>query len=89
MVVLTPRFGDRFSTIALSIPHQSVYVVTGVNVEMLCCLTKLSHPLRAQISAQASPASTDQMVDSTRLTSDHVGSDDEVKAAQWLFDSSE
>ena len=50
IVVLTPRFGDRFSTIALSIPYQELYVVAGVNVEMLCGIAELSTPLIDQIA---------------------------------------
>jgi hypothetical protein len=50
IVVLTPRFGDRFSTIALSIPYQELYVVAGVNVEMLCGIAELSTPLVDQIA---------------------------------------
>lgn len=81
VVVLTPRFGDRFSTIALSIPYDSLYVVAGVNVEMLCCLTKLSPPLRAQITTLAPPdAPTAQTVDPAHLSLDQMSDDEDLKA---------
>ena len=49
-VILTPRFGDRFSTIALSMPKpEYVYVISGVNVEMLCGIRELSPAITSQI----------------------------------------
>ena len=49
-VILTPRFGDRFSTIALSMPKpEHVHVVSGVNVEMLCGIRELSPAITSQI----------------------------------------
>lgn len=37
-LILTPQFGDRFSTIALSIPHAELYLLSGINVELLSLL---------------------------------------------------
>ena len=41
-LVLTPQFGDRYTTIALSIPIQELHVISGVNVQTLFLLR--SHP---------------------------------------------
>lgn len=49
-VILTPRFGDRFSTIALSMPRSHVYVISGVNVEMLCGISQVSQTIRSKIA---------------------------------------
>ena len=41
-LILTPQFGDRYTTIALSIPIQELYVISGVNVQTLFLLH--THP---------------------------------------------
>lgn len=38
ILILTPQMGGRYSTVALSIPRQEIYVISGVNVDMLSCL---------------------------------------------------
>lgn len=50
ILILTPQMGDRFSTIALSIPRHAIYVVAGVNVEMLSSLRTLSPTLKDHIT---------------------------------------
>ncbi len=41
-LVLTPLFGDRYTTIALSIPYDELFVISGVSVPTLSLLH--SHP---------------------------------------------
>ena len=41
-LILTPQFGDRYTTIALSIPITEIYVISGVNVQTLFLLH--THP---------------------------------------------
>lgn len=41
-LILTPQFGDRYTTIALSVPIQELYVISGVNVQTLTLLH--THP---------------------------------------------
>ena len=38
VLILTPQFGDRYTTIALSIPIQELFVISGVNVQTLYLL---------------------------------------------------
>ena len=38
IMILCPEMGDRYSTIALSIPKKELYVMTGMNVSMLSAL---------------------------------------------------
>ena len=42
VLILTPQFGDRYTTIALSIPIQELFVISGVNVQTLYLLH--AHP---------------------------------------------
>ena len=49
IIIFTPQLGDRFSTIALSMPHPAIHVITGVNIGMLCSLSELSEALQRLI----------------------------------------
>ena len=56
VLVLCPLLGDRFCTIALSIPDYQVFVISGVNVELLHSLK--SQPGLIKISERQRPTNS-------------------------------
>jgi mannose/fructose-specific phosphotransferase system component IIA len=38
ILILTPQMGGRYSTVALSMPREEIYVISGINVDMLSSL---------------------------------------------------
>lgn len=62
IMIFSPQLGDRFSTIALSIPKYHIHVISGMNVELLSAL-KYRSDLSAMIAHRSkgdeeSPLST-------------------------------